>query len=139
MVGIGCGALVRAHCTTTSDHYGVARASVAQILRSYVDAPVAQASRRRAATRSTRTSSAGYVIQSLLTWPGLADSAYVRAFRREALRRLAAADRTVRTRPRAARGDVVALTANGMAQAETIGLARVAGAVQERMDGYAAA
>ena len=140
MVGIGCGARSYTRTLHYSDHYGVARASVAQILRSYVDAPVASfAQARYGYALDAHEQRRRYVIQSLLTWPGLADSAYVERFGASAFADLPQLTELFELGLARRDGDVVALTANGMAQADTIGPWLVSQAVQERMDGYAAA
>jgi oxygen-independent coproporphyrinogen-3 oxidase len=139
MVGMGCGARSYTRRLHYSDHYGVARASVAQILREYVDAPADSfAYARYGYALDAGEERRRYVIQSLLTWPGLDERAYAARFGSAAfddlpqLAELVALDL-------ARRDDAtLALTASGMAHADTIGPWLVSPVVQARMDTYAA-
>ncbi|HJU41034.1 MAG TPA: STM4012 family radical SAM protein, partial [Tahibacter sp.] len=139
MVGIGCGARSYARSLHYSDHYGVARASVAQILRDYVDAsPSSFGEARYGYALDGDEQRRRYVMQSLLTWPGLDERAYAARFGGAAFDDLPQLSELIELDLARRDGDVVALTADGMAQADTIGPWLVSPAVQARMDTYAA-
>lgn len=140
MVGIGCGARSYTRTLHYSDHYGVARASVAQILKHYVDAPAASfAQARYGYALDAGEQRRRYVIQSLLTWPGLDEHAYRLRFGGAALDDLPQLAQLFELDLARRENGIVALTPDGMAHADTIGPWLVSPAVQERMDAYAAA
>jgi oxygen-independent coproporphyrinogen-3 oxidase len=140
MIGMGCGARSYTRTLHYSDHYGVARASVAQILRNYVEAPVAHFAQARYGFRlDAEEQRRRYVIQSLLTWPGLDETAYARRFGTAAMTDLPQLADLFALGLASRNGDTIALTADGMARADTIGPWLVSPAVQSRMDAYAAA
>ena len=72
MIGLGCGARSYTRGLHYSDHYAVERAGVSAILRDYIAQPEeAFASARYGFVLDAQEQRRRYLIQSLLTWPGL--------------------------------------------------------------------
>ena len=140
MVGAGCGARSYTRSLHYSDRFGVARASVGEIIRQYVAAPaesfrVARHGFRLDAFEQRRR----FVIQSLLVWPGLDTAAYRARFGAEPRDDFPQLDELVDARL-AARGDgLLALNTEGMANADIIGPWLNSSAVSALMDAYALA
>ncbi len=140
MVGFGCGARSYTRSLHYSDRYGVARDRVATILNQYIAAPLdsfAQAyygfildgeeQRRR------------FVIQSLLVWPGLSERAYSDRFGTSLLGDMPQLAELFELSLATREGEIVALTSEGMAHADTIGPWLTSHSVVERMHHYAIA
>ncbi len=139
MVGLGCGARSYTQTLHYSDRYGVARASVAEILAAWVAAPVhhfgqahhgfwldGEEQRRR------------YLIQSLLVWPGLEEAAYLRRFGSAPLIDLPQLGELLELGLARYGEGWLTLTEAGMAQADIIGPWLASAAVVARMGADAA-
>jgi oxygen-independent coproporphyrinogen-3 oxidase len=138
MVGVGCGARSYTRALHYSDPYGMERASVSHILRQYIEAPAESFARARhgfaleAAEQRRR-----YVIQSLLTWPGLDERAYAARFGTSVMADLPQLAELLSEGLGVRDGDQLALTAEGLAQSDAIGPWLNSPAVTGRMQGHA--
>lgn len=122
MVGIGCGARSYTRTLHYSDRYGVNRTSVSDILDRFVAAP--EKAFRQAdygfvldAIEQRRR----YVIQSLLVWPGLDESAYTQRFGTDLFRDLPQLAELLAFGFARREGGLLALTEEGMGNSDTIG------------------
>lgn len=122
MVGIGCGARSYTRTLHYSDHYAVERAGVSAILRDYIAQPAAAfAAARYGFVLDAAEQQRRYLIQSLLTWPGLDLAAFARRFgtaAEAAFHELAELEQAGLAQRR---DGVFALTELGMGHADAIG------------------
>jgi oxygen-independent coproporphyrinogen-3 oxidase len=140
MVGVGCGARSYTHALHYSDRYAMERAGVSHILRQYIEADAqtfAQAYHGFALDAAEQRRR--YVIQSLLTWPGLDERAYTTRFGTSVLADLPQLTELLSERLAVRDGDLLALTAEGLAQSDAIGPWLNSPVVTERMHGDASA
>lgn len=140
MVGAGCGARSYTRALHYSDRFGVARARVSDILRDYVSAPEqAFAEARHGFHLDALEQRRRFIIQSLLAWPGLEEAAYLSRFGTRLAEDVPQLGDLVEL-GLARQGDgILALTAEGMARADTIGPWLNSSAVSELMESHALA
>lgn len=122
MVGIGCGARSYTRALHYSSEFGVSRRSVAEILEHYLTLSTEDFARiDHGIALDIDEQRRRYVIQSLLVWPGLDLDAYRLRFGDDCFAHLPQL-RALETLALARRdGALLALTADGMARADTIG------------------
>lgn len=122
MVGIGCGARSYTRTLHYSDHYAVERAGVSAILRDYIAQPAAAfATARYGFALDAAEQQRRYLIQSLLTWPGLDLVAFTQRFgiaAEQAFSELAELEQAGLAQRR---DGYLALTELGMGHADAIG------------------
>ena len=115
MVGVGCGARSYTRSLHYSDHYGVERASVASILQRYVSAPESSFTQAHYGFLLDLTEQRRrYVIQSLLAYPGLDEAEYTARFGTRPLIDFPQLRELTAEGLAHWRGEVLALTAEGM-------------------------
>jgi oxygen-independent coproporphyrinogen-3 oxidase len=140
MVGAGCGARSYTRTLHYSDRFGVARASVSEIIREYTASSRDSFAQARygfaldAAEQRRR-----FVIQSLLVWPGLDEVAYLARFGSVVWQDLPHLPELIEAGLARHQGTLLSLTDDGMAHADTIGPWLVSDAVTARMESYALA
>lgn len=140
MVGFGCGARSYTRNLHYSDHYAVARGGVSAILQQYVEAPEQSFARaRHGFVLDAHEQRRRFVIQSLLVWPGLDEHAYTQRFGSPVLADLPQLHELLELGFAARTAGLLALTAEGMAHADTIGPWLASDAVVAQMEAYAAA
>lgn len=140
MVGFGCGARSYARSLHYSDRYGVARASVIEIIKNYVAAPLESFEQARYGFALDRAEQQRrFVIQSLLTWPGLDADAYTARFGSQVCDDLPELNELIEEGLAEHHDAVLRLTEAGMSHADTIGPWLASSTVVERMSAYAAA
>lgn len=140
MIGFGCGARSYTRTLHYSDHYAVERAGVSAILRNYIAQDAASfATARYGFVLDAAEQRRRYLIQSLLTWPGLDTQAFARRFGLPAHDCFAELAELERAGLAERRGAVVAMTELGMAHADAIGPWLNSTQVQSRMNADAAA
>jgi oxygen-independent coproporphyrinogen-3 oxidase len=139
MVGVGCGARSYTRALHYSDPYGVARASVSQILQQYIEASVAALIQARYGfALELDEQRRRHVIQSLLTWPGLDEAAYAARFGTRPFEDLPQLSDLLEEGLANRVEGVLTLTPEGMAHADVIGPWLTSPAVQARMQSCAA-
>lgn len=140
MIGLGCGARSYTRGLHYSDHYAVERTGVSAILRDYIAQPEAAfASTRYGFVLDVAEQRRRYLIQSLLTWPGLDTAAFAARFGCAARECFGELDDLLQAGLAETRGEQIALTALGMAHADAIGPWLNSCAVRARLDQHAAA
>ena len=140
MVGVGCGARSYTRSLHYSDYYGVERASVASILQRYVSAPESQFTQAHYGFLLDMTEQRRrYVIQSLLAYPGLDEAEYTARFGTRLLIDFPQLRELMAEGLAHWRGEVLALTVEGMAHADTIGPWLNSTEVLTRMESHAVA
>jgi oxygen-independent coproporphyrinogen-3 oxidase len=138
MVGIGCGARSYTRSLHYSDHYGVERASVTSILQRYVSTPESSFVQAHYGFLLDMTEQRRrYVIQSLLTYPGLDQAQYTARFGTPPLGDFPQLHELMAEGLAQCQGEVLALTAEGMAHADTIGPWLNSAEVVARMESHA--
>jgi oxygen-independent coproporphyrinogen-3 oxidase len=140
MVGVGCGARSYTRTLHYSDRFGVARTSVADILREYASRePRRFAQAYHGFALDAHEQRRRFVIQSLLVWPGLEERQYRSRFGSDLWTDLPnLAELLDHGLARSEKG-LLALTEAGMALADTIGPWLASDAVTSRMRAYALA
>lgn len=140
MIGMGCGARSYTRGLHYSDPYGVSRASVSDILRRWIATPAADfAVARYGFALDGNEQRRRYAMQSLLTWPGLVEDAYLGRFGTSVSADLPQLAELVERQLATRIDGLLALTESGMAHADTIGPWLVSDAVRASMEAYAAA
>lgn len=140
MIGLGCGARSYTRGLHYSDHYAVERAGVSAILRDYIAQPEqAFASARHGFMLDAAEQRRRYLIQSLLTWPGLDTAAFAARFGITARDCFGELDELLQAGLAEIRGELIALTELGMAHADAIGPWLNSSAVKARLGDHAAA
>jgi oxygen-independent coproporphyrinogen III oxidase len=140
MIGLGCGARSYTRALHYSDRYAVERAGVTSILRDYIAQPIsAFASARYGFVLDAQEQRRRYLIQSLLTWPGLDTAAFARRFGLAAQDCFSELAELQQAGLAEQRGAHFALTALGMAHADAIGPWLNSAAVQARVHDHDAA
>jgi oxygen-independent coproporphyrinogen-3 oxidase len=138
MVGVGCGARSYTRTLHYSDPYDVERAGVSRILRQYVEAPAASfAQARHGFVLDAGEQRRRYVIQSLLAWPGLDEAAYSARFGSSVLTDLPQLSQLLGEGLAVHEHGTLALTQEGMTQADAIGPWLSSPDVVGRMQGHA--
>ncbi|UXI69458.1 STM4012 family radical SAM protein [Tahibacter amnicola] len=138
MVGIGCGARSYTRALHYSDDYAVARSGIHAILRRYVElAPEAFAQARHGFVLNDEEQRRRYLIQSLLTWPGLGIADYATRFGETPQHDFPEIDALQAAGLARADAAHIALTPEGMAYADAIGPWLNSAPVQQRMAEYA--
>lgn len=134
MIGLGCGARSYARSLHYSDHYAVERAGVSAILRDYIAQPAtAFAQARYGFALDAAEQQRRYLIQSLLTWPGLDLAAFARRFGTGAEHAFGELAELEQAGLAQRHGSCLALTELGMGHADAIGPWLYSRAVQERI------
>lgn len=140
MVGVGCGARSYTRTLHYSDRYGVARTSVADIIRQYSgQAPELFREARLGFVLDADEQRRRFVIQSLLVAPGLEQAAYRRRFGTELWQDLPCLGELIDNGLAHCVDGVLALTTTGVEHADTIGPWLASDAVNARMSSYALA
>jgi oxygen-independent coproporphyrinogen-3 oxidase len=140
MVGFGCGARSYTRELHYSDRYGVARSTVGNILEQFVAAPQTSfAHAYYGFALDGDEQRRRFVIQSLLVWPGLDEAAYAQRFGTAAFADLPQLAELIELGFASRQQGLLALTQDGMAQADTIGPWLASQVVVSRMSAYEAA
>jgi oxygen-independent coproporphyrinogen-3 oxidase len=140
MVGVGCGARSYTRSLHYSDHYGVERTSVTSILQRYVSAPESSFMQAHYGFLLDMTEQRHrYVIQSLLTYPGLSEAEYTARFGTRPLSDLPQLRELIAENLAHWQDGVLTLTAEGMAHADIIGPWLNSAEVLARMASHAVA
>lgn len=140
MVGFGCGARSYTRTLHYSDHYGISRASVSTILQQFVAAPASTFSQARYGfVLDADEQRRRFIIQSLLVWPGLEEESYASRFGTRLFDDFPQLEQLIETDAAHHQQGWLALTAQGMAHADTIGPWLASQAVIARMSAHEAA
>jgi oxygen-independent coproporphyrinogen-3 oxidase len=138
MVGLGCGARSYTRTLHYSDRYGVERASVTSILQQYVNTPASSfAQAHYGFVLDAFEQRRRYLIQSLLVLPGLDEAAYRARFGTPPLEDFPQLTQLLAARLAHWHNGYFALTAEGLAHADTIGPWLNSADVVARMESYA--
>ena len=134
MVGIGCGARSYTRALHYSNEYGVSRRSVADILEHYLTLSDDDFARvDYGIALDTDEQRRRHVIQSLLVRPGLDLQAYRTRFGSDCFEDLPQLHALEALSLASREGDLLALTDDGMARADTIGPWLISADIAARM------
>jgi oxygen-independent coproporphyrinogen-3 oxidase len=140
MIGVGCGARSYTRRVHYSEEYGVGRMRIHDILQAYNSRdPREFAKASYGYALDDEDQRRRFVIQSLLTWPGLSLGAYRDRFGEDCLVAMPQLDELLTIELAALDGDLLALTPAGMAAADVIGPWLVSARASALMQAYEAA
>lgn len=140
MIGMGCGARSYARSVHYSDRYAVARTSVSEIIKKYVQAPVASFEKADYGFSLDRLEQQRrFVIQSLLVRPGLQRADYEARFGTRLDSDMPELHQLIRLDLARWKSDLLELTDEGLANADIIGPWLSSDVVIARMSSYASA
>jgi oxygen-independent coproporphyrinogen-3 oxidase len=140
MIGVGCGARSYTRSVHYSEEYGVGRMRINDILQSYnTRDPKEFSNASYGYALDEEDQRRRFVIQSLLTWPGLSMAAYRDRFGDELLSTMPQLDELLSLNLAAFDGDLLALTPDGMAAADVIGPWLISARAGALMQAYEAA
>jgi oxygen-independent coproporphyrinogen-3 oxidase len=140
MIGVGCGARSYTRSVHYSEEYGVGRMRTNEILQAYnARDPQDFAYASYGYALDAEDQRRRFVIQSLLTWPGLSLAAYRDRFGEDCLSTMPQLDELLSLQLAACDGDLLALTPAGMAAADVIGPWLISARAGALMQAYEAA
>jgi oxygen-independent coproporphyrinogen-3 oxidase len=140
MIGVGCGARSYTRRVHYSEEYGVGRMRIHDILQAYITRdPQAFGQASYGYALDEEDQRRRFVIQSLLTWPGLSHAAYRGRFGDDCLATMPQLAELLDLELASLDGDLLALTPEGMAAADVIGPWLISARASALMQAYEAA